>query len=274
MSTSLEVPDQLELVMDGAGLLAGAANVIMQLSHPAVGYGVVESRVESGQIFRHPIKRTRTTLTYLVVAARGTEEEKAQFREGVNRVHAKVNSGPDSPVQYNAFDPELQLWVAACIYHGFEDVHRAMHGELTATESEYFYQQGATFGTTLQVPKEMWPENRAAFDEYWEKSLADVSIDDTIREYLLSVAKVEFMPAVVSRLFGRLNLFFTTGFLPPLFRDQMHLTWTDKDQRRFDRTMSTIGAVSRRIPVTLRELPYILLMRDLRRRMRTGKPLV
>lgn len=156
----------------------------MQLSHPAVGYGVVESRVESGQIFRHPIKRTRTTLTYLVVAARGTDEEKEAFRNGVNRVHAKVQSGPDSPVQYDAFDPELQLWVAACIYRGFEDVHRSMHGELTATESEYFYQQGATFGTTLQVPKEMWPDTRAAFEEYWNKALADVSIDDTIREYL------------------------------------------------------------------------------------------
>jgi len=43
--------------MLGVGLLAGAANVIMQLARPGVGYGVLESRVESGRIDRHPIKR-------------------------------------------------------------------------------------------------------------------------------------------------------------------------------------------------------------------------
>ena len=26
-------------------------------------------------------------------------------------------------------------------------------------------------GTTLQVPEEMWPADRAAFDEYWQQSL-------------------------------------------------------------------------------------------------------
>ena len=34
----------------GVALLAGPANVIMELSRPGVGYGVMESRVESGRI--------------------------------------------------------------------------------------------------------------------------------------------------------------------------------------------------------------------------------
>jgi uncharacterized protein (DUF2236 family) len=32
----------------GVALLAGPANVIMQLARPGVGYGVLESRIESG----------------------------------------------------------------------------------------------------------------------------------------------------------------------------------------------------------------------------------
>ena len=52
----------------GVGLLVGAANVIMQLARPGVGYGVLESRVESGRVDLHPIKRARTTFTYLAVA--------------------------------------------------------------------------------------------------------------------------------------------------------------------------------------------------------------
>jgi uncharacterized protein (DUF2236 family) len=71
----------------GSALLAGPANVIMQLSRPAVGYGVFESRVESGRVDRHPIKRARTTFTYLAVATQGSDEQKAAFRRAVNRAH-------------------------------------------------------------------------------------------------------------------------------------------------------------------------------------------
>ncbi|WP_274521188.1 oxygenase MpaB family protein [Rhodococcus rhodochrous] len=78
----------------------------------------------------------------------------------------------------------------------------------------------------------------------------------------------------VSLLVGQLNLFLTTGFLPPLFRDRMRLPWSPCDQRRFDRLMRTLGAVNSRVPVALREAPYRLLMTDLRRRIRTGRPLV
>lgn len=104
--------------MMGVGLLAGAANVIIQLSRPGVGYGVVESRVESGRIDRHPIKRARTTFTYLAVSAQGTPEQQAAYRRAVNGAHAQVYSTKESPLSYNAFDPALQMWVGACMYKG------------------------------------------------------------------------------------------------------------------------------------------------------------
>ena len=72
----------------GVALLAGPANVIMQLARPGVGYGVLESRVESGRVDRHPIKRARTTFTYLAVATKGTDAQKAAFRRAVNKAHA------------------------------------------------------------------------------------------------------------------------------------------------------------------------------------------
>src|ERR1700716_995928 len=91
----------------GVALLAGPANVIMQLGRPGVGYGVLESRVESGRVDLHPIKRARTTFTYLAVATQGSDAQKAAFRRAVNCAHAQVYSTPDSPVQYNGFDPNL-----------------------------------------------------------------------------------------------------------------------------------------------------------------------
>ncbi len=115
-------------MMDGAVLLASTANVVMQLARPAVGYGVTESKVDGGQVMRHPFRRVRNTVTYLSVALIGTEEERAFYRRQVSRTHARICSDADSPVSYNAFDPRLQLWVAACLYRGCLDTYRMLHG--------------------------------------------------------------------------------------------------------------------------------------------------
>ena len=47
--------------MDFWAFAPGAANVIMQLSWPEVGHGVVGNKVDSGNLLKHPWKRARTT---------------------------------------------------------------------------------------------------------------------------------------------------------------------------------------------------------------------
>src|SRR5690242_15864227 len=223
----------------GVALLAGPANVIMQLARPGVGYGVMESRVESGRVDRHPIKRARTTFTYLAVATKGSDAQKAAYRRAVNKAHAQVYSTDESPVKYHAFDKDLQLWVAACLYKGGVDIHRLFIGEMDEETAERHYREGLPLGTTLQVPEDMWPKDRAAFDRYWRESLEQVHIDDAVREYLWPIAAGRIrgvkLPRRIQRALDDFNLMITTGFLPQRFRDEMKLEWDAAKQRRFDR---------------------------------------
>lgn len=262
----------------GVALLAGPANVIMELSRPGVGHGVAESRVESGRIDRHPIKRARTTFTYIAVANAGTDAQKAAFRRAVNRAHAQVYSTPDSPVSYNAFDPELQLWVAACIYKGTIDVYRLFVGEIDEEDADRLYQQGMAIGTTLQVPPEMWPADRAAFDKYWQESLDLVHIDDTVREFLYPIAVARIrglpLPGWLRSPLEQFNLLITSGFLPQRFRDEMGFTWDDDRQQRFDLLMEVLATVNAMLPRIVREFPFNLMLWDLDRRIKNRLPLV
>ena len=261
----------------GSALLAGPANVIMQLARPGVGYGVVESRVESGRIDRHPIKRARTTFTYLAVATQGSEAQKAAFRRAVNRAHAQVYSTDDSPVSYHAFDPNLQLWVAACLYKGAVDVYRLLVGDMDEETADEHYREGMTLGTTLQVPAEMWPPDRAAFDEYWRAALEKVQIDDTVRDFLYPIAMARVavpMPPRIRRPLEKVALLITTGFLPQRFRDEMQLPWDARRQRWFDRLMMTIRVANRVAPKFARKFPFNLMLVDLDWRIRTRRPLV
>jgi hypothetical protein len=159
-------PTRVVDLLNPAAVLLPAANVIMQLASPAVGYGVLESPVDSGNVYKHPFKRARTTGTYLAAATIGTEEDRELIRREVDRVHALVRSTSSSPVSYNAFDPRLQLWVAACLYRYYVDQHEFLYGPLDDEAAEAIYRDASKLGTTLQVRADIWPADRAAFDEF------------------------------------------------------------------------------------------------------------
>jgi uncharacterized protein (DUF2236 family) len=271
-STSPEV--DLRTLLIGAGLLAGPANVIMQMALPGVGYGVVESRVDSGKATLHPIKRARTTFTYLAVAMLGTDEERVLYRRAVNRSHTQVRSTPSSPVAYDAFDPDLQLWVAACLWYHFRDTYQRFAGPLDAGTWEWVYRNAAVLGTTLQVPAERWPSDLAAFERYWSDMLERVSIDDVVRGYLTELILLRHLPMPVRWAFGRFTRFVTTGFLPPRFRDEMRLPWDARRQRWFDRLTTLVALAVRLSPPIVREFPFNACLADMRWRVRTGRPLV
>lgn len=268
------VPDEIRAAISGLGLAAAGANVVMQLSQLPVGRGVAESRVESGRIDLHPLKRTRTTLAYLAIALLGTESERAAMRTEVNRQHKHVHSRPGDPVTYDAFDPELQLWVAACLYVGVEDVHRALYGEPDAATSETLYRHGARLGTTLQVPEDRWPADRAAFQQYWDTSVARIEMDEVTRPYLQSIAGAEFLGRPLTTLMGPTSRLLTVGFLRPEFRDELGLPWDRRRQRMFDATVGAAATVNRALPTSIRSFPLNAYLWDTRRRIRTGRPIV
>jgi uncharacterized protein (DUF2236 family) len=261
-------------LLNPAAVLLPAANVIMQLALPAVGHGVLESPVDSGNIYKHPFKRARTTGTYLAAATMGTEADRKLIRDEVDRVHAMVRSNPSSPVFYNAFDPRLQLWVAACLYRYYIDQHEFLYGPLDDDAADAVYRDAKKLGTTLQMRDDMWPPDRAAFDEFWKRSLDELCIDSPVREHLHGVAAMAFLPAPLRLVAGRFNLFATTGFLPEEFRAQMRMSWTAGQQRRFEWLLNALRIADRVIPRDVWILGYRLYLRDMRARARRGRRVV
>ncbi len=261
-------------VLDGLTIMAGGANVIMQLARLPIGHGVADSRVESGALFSHPIKRARTTITYLAVALLGTTEEKLAYRSAVNQSHKQVHNLPEDKVEYNAFDPELQLWVAACLYWGIADTNKKFGYHLSEERAEELYHAAENLGTTLQVRPGMWPKDLKAFDEYWNKGLEKMEIDDKVRIFLTKLVDLKFVHPFMQFFLSRFHRFMTTGFLPQPMRDAMELEWSEKKQHRFDWVMRLITGFNALMPRPVRQFPFMLVLWDFRRRLKKGKRLV
>lgn len=267
-------PAQLADALDFWMFAGAAANVAMQFAHQGVAAGVMESPVESGALMVHPWKRLRTTSAYLAVAVLGTDEDKSAMRAAVNVAHRQVRSRPDSKVKYNAFDRNLQMYVAAAIYIGFEDTHQLLCGKMTDDELEAFYQGSDTFGTTLQVHPDMWPKTRAEFDDYWLEACKQVVCDDEFRAYIDDLLHLRMIHWSIRVMFGSLLRFLTAGFLPPHFREQMAIEWSTADQRRFEHLFQFVGFVNRFIPKFIRFAGTNAMMRDVRGRITRQKPLI
>lgn len=253
-------------------VLAGTANVIWQLSLPPVAYGVMES-TGAGALFHDPKRRMRTTMGYIAVTMLGSADERAAYRAATNRSHAPVASAPDARVPYRAFDPQLQLWVAACLYRGAEYAYEQVHGPLTGLLREDFYRQGMVFGTTLQLPAEDWPATRDDYDAYWEATSARLEIDADAREYLSRVLRLEYLGREIPAPLLRWRIRMTADYLGPRFREMMHLTWTAEDQRRFDRFNRRMARFQRMVPRAVRELPLTRQLRDVQRSLARGERL-
>jgi uncharacterized protein (DUF2236 family) len=260
--------------MDFWSFAAAAANVVMQLASPGVGYGVVESKVDAGSILKHPWKRLRTTSQYLAVAVFGSEEDRAAFRAAVDGAHRQVISTPESPVKYNAFDRELQMWVAACLFVGLEDTYKLLRGEMTAEQAEQFYRSAWTLGTTLQVTEDQWPATRVEFDAYWNDACSRVLMDEPVREYLSDLINLRMINPVLGLPFRPLLKFLTIGFLAPVFRDALGVRWSSGKQRRFEWLFLLVAFVNRFLPVFIRQGGSHIVLADVRRRVRAHISLI
>lgn len=274
-------PTRVADTLSTVGTTSSVANIVMQLSLPPVGEGVSESRVVSGSPRRKPVKRGRTTATYLALAIMGTEQDRAVMREAVAQVHRAVHSTPSSPVRYSGNAADLQLWVAACLFRFFLDQHTTLHGPLPRTALDALTADAAPLATGLNVRPADWPQDWAAFEAYWDSMLPRLAISEEVRRDFESLADLTFLAEawgaagrLLSTVFGPTYHLMTRGNLPPFFRDLMGWTWTPADQRRFERVLWLQRWADRLGNRSLLRFFYRAHVWDFRIRVRLGLPVL
>lgn len=248
-------------------LIAGGGRaILLQLANPAIGHGVAHH----SDFTNRPLDRLHATLTYVYAVACGTPDELRAVRRRVNRAHAPVHSAPagdsaDQPT-YNAFNPELQLWVAATLYDSAMTVHDRVFGPLSDDAADQMYRDYAALGSELQVPHTLWPADRAAFATYWNDQLGRLRTDDTTRNVAQQLLHPRTGPLWL-RAAMPLGRLLTAGFLPPTVRAEFALPWNQRTQRRFDALMRFTSVVYPVLPRAIRHWPKNHYLRALRASM-------
>ncbi|WP_167050457.1 oxygenase MpaB family protein [Salinibacterium sp. ZJ77] len=234
-----------DYLAEGSLVLGGGAALLLQLAHPTVARAVAAH----SDFTRDPMRRLRHTLGYVYAVGVGSPEVAETAARWVDDAHRGIPG---------ATDAEPQLWVAATLYDTGTRVHDALFTPLREDVADEVYAASARFGTSLQVPAELWPADRAAFAAYWEAMLPTLAVDDTARTLAHAVLHPArgTVPGWV-RLAMPLARLSTAALLPDAVRDAYRLP---RRPRRERVALATARAIAHLAPRRIRQLPSRLLM--------------
>jgi uncharacterized protein (DUF2236 family) len=200
-------------------LFGGARALLMQAAHPLV----IAGARQTGFYQRNPWRRLERTLHLAYTITFGTRSEALAAAEQINEVHRRVKGVDEvTGLPYDAFDPDLLLWVHACLVDSALLFEELTVGRLTAEEKERFHEEQTVGAELLGLSRDRIPPSvpalRAYIDmmvESGELIVGDSALEvaDTIRhpppeaEYRPILAAVSFwafgtLPGPLKKSYG------------------------------------------------------------------------
>lgn len=199
---------------DGLYLLGAAFAILCQFAPEVLAKGAGRH----SRFAQHPLRRMRRTVAFMTAVVWGNELERQAVYSAVSRQHAPIKGGND---------PELHRWVASTLFVTFVKVHETFYGKLPLWEHEQLYQDCAVWATSLgYMPQEMWFDSVEEFDEYWDRSVDNLSITDEAKTLAHTLLFTCVFPWWLAWAVPSVRIL-TAGWLPAKFREAYGLPGPD-----------------------------------------------
>jgi uncharacterized protein (DUF2236 family) len=234
-----------------AVLFGGARALLMHAAHPLVLAGARQT----GLYERNPWKRMERTLHLTYTMTFGTRTEALEAAERINRVHREVH-GVDAVtgLPYDALDPDLLLWVHACLVDSQLLFERLGVGRLNEQGRERFHQEQIAGAELLGLHRAKIPPTVAGLRAH---------IEDVVRSGVLRVTPETMKVAnlirrppreVPWRPVLRQIAWWAFATLPEPLRTQYGVRWNPLKQIRLAGSLRTLKLVRPFIPSYFREI--------------------
>jgi uncharacterized protein (DUF2236 family) len=200
-------------------LFGGARAMLMHAAHPLV----IAGADQTGMYERNPWKRLQRTLALQYALTFGTKGEAHTAADRINAIHERIH-GVDRVTgrPYDALDPDLLLWVHACLIESALLFERLTVGRLDERGRQRFHEEQMLAAELVRLPRDRIPPTVPALEAYVEatvrsdqvvvtdaaRSVAGLFLDPPRdaqwRPVLRSVARLAFgtLPSQIRRGYG------------------------------------------------------------------------
>jgi uncharacterized protein (DUF2236 family) len=209
--------------------LSGPRALLMQATHPVAFAGFF---AHTGAL-DEPYERLARTAQVMDTIGFGSRDAADRATRRVRAMHRRVRGALPETVgrfpagtPYAADDPELLLWVLACLVDSALVVYERYVRRLSAAERDRYWQDYRLIGRLFGLRNRDMPATVADFDRYMEGMLSsgDLLVSEQSRELAKRIVLRPPVPLGARPLLELAN-FVTVGLLPADLRRQYRLGW-------------------------------------------------
>jgi uncharacterized protein (DUF2236 family) len=211
-------PDSVSwrVLREGSVVVGGLRALLMHAAHPLV----VAGARQTGMYERDPWRRLERTLRQTFTVVFGTRQEAAQASKRIDDVHGAIK-GIDQVTgqRYDARDPELLLWVHACLVVSFLEMERRTLGKLDRAGRQRFHEEQMLTVEPLRLPRERIPATVEELEAYVDRVIASGILRRTDDAMVVAALVSDPPDGVPRRWLWKLISFLSLHTLPPAIRD-------------------------------------------------------
>lgn len=162
-------------------LFGGVRALLMHAAHPLVAAGARQTATYR----RDPWARLLRTLSLQLLLPFGTRDEAQHAADRINRLHTVINGIDEATGErYDALDPDLLLWVHACLEVSTVLFYELTVGPLTEDEKDRFHEENLIAAELVLLDRTDVPRTYADTVRYIEGVLDSdrLLITDVARE--------------------------------------------------------------------------------------------
>lgn len=232
-------------------LFGGARALLMQAAHPLVLAGARQT----GFYQRNPWKRLERTLAMTYAITFGSRRQAMDSARRINRVHEDVH-GVDqvTGLPYDAMDPDLLLWVHACLVDSQLLFERLTVGRLDEGGRDRFHREQMAGAELLGLERSRIPPTAAALHRYVE----EVAAGDTLRVTPETMVVADLIRRPPQGVPWRPVLWLISrwafGTLPERLRSAYGVRWTPLRELDLRGGLRTLKVIRPAIPRRYREI--------------------
>jgi uncharacterized protein (DUF2236 family) len=218
-----------QVLREASVMIGGVRALLMHAAHPLV----VAGARQTGMYERDPWRRLERTLRQTFTVVFGTHEEAAAASKRIDDVHRAIKGAdPVTGRRYDARDPELLLWVHACLVDSFLLFERLTVGRLDDAGQQAFHLEQMATVAPLGLPAEQIPATVTGLRAYLDGVIASGILRPT--DGARSVAALVRDPpdGVPRRWLWHLVSFLALHSLPPEIRALHGVDHTRVDELR------------------------------------------
>jgi uncharacterized protein (DUF2236 family) len=209
--------------------LSGPRALLMQATHPVAFAGFLG---HTGAL-DEPYERLSRTAQVMDTIAFGAREDADRLTRRVRLMHSRVRGVLERPAgrfpagtPYAADDPELLLWILACLVDSALTVYQRYVRALSRDERAAYWRDYKVIGRLFGLRDDEMPDTIEDFEDYVGGMLTggDLFVSDEARELSIQIVMRPPVPLTARPLVELAN-FITVGLLPPELRRAYGFSW-------------------------------------------------